>query len=136
MKIVLDTNQWVSALICPQGRPAQIVQAWRHGKVEIALSPGILNELFNVLRRPRIKNKYHLTDTDIADFLQLLKQYTCIVQGESNINITKDPDDNIIIACAVAAGADYIISGDHHLVEILEYQGIRIIHAATFLQML
>lgn len=136
MRVVLDTNQLVSALICPQGHPAQIMQAWRQGKIELVLSRDILDELDNVLHRPCIKNKYHLSHTDIADFLRLLQQYTLIVQGAIDVDVAEDPDDNIVFACAVESGADYIISGDHHLVDIGEYQGIRIIRASTLLQML
>jgi putative PIN family toxin of toxin-antitoxin system len=137
MRIVLDTNQFVSALIRKEGHPAQILQAWREGKIDIAVSPNLLEEVYEVLNRPRIKRKYHLTTEDIEGYLMLLQKYALMMPGMLEVNVlVEDTDDNVIIACAVEAEADYIVSGDHHLLNLREYQDIRIIRASEFLQIL
>lgn len=137
MRIVLDTNQLVSALIRKNGRPAQILQAWRQGQVELAVSPDLLEEVAEVLNRPRIKHKYRLTDEDIDQYLLLLKWYAITTPGTTEVSIVAaDPDDNIIVACAVEAEADYIVSGDSHLLDLEEYQGIQIVQTSDFLQIL
>jgi hypothetical protein len=137
MRIVLDTNQFVSALISPAGNPARIMDSWRQGKVELAVSPSVLNEVHNVLHRPHIKRKYHLTDLDIKRYVLLLEQYALIVPGLVRVNVVlDDPNDNIIVACALEAEADYLVSGDRHLLDLGEIKGIPIVRASEFLKIL
>ena len=137
MRVVLDTNQYVSALIRPDGHPAQILQFWRNKRIEIAVSPKLIEELSDVLPRQRLRRKHNLTDTEIAGFVQLLLQYAVIVEGEVEVKVVEDdPDDNMILACALEAGANYIVSGDRHLLNIGEYQGIAIIRSSEFLSVL
>ncbi len=137
MRIVLDTNQFVSALIRKKGNPAQILRAWREGRLELAVSQDLLEEVYEVLHRPRIKRKYHLTAEDIEQYLLSLQKYALMMPGILEVNVVvEDPDDNVIIACAVEAEADYIVSGDKHLLNLREYQGIRIIRASEFLRIL
>ena len=64
MRVVLDTNQHISATIRPDGHPAQIVKLWRIGLIELAISPPILEEFKIVVHRPRIQQKYNLSDSD------------------------------------------------------------------------
>ena len=134
MRVVLDTNQHISATIRPDGHPAQIVKLWRIGLIELAISPPILEEFKIVVHRPRIQQKYNLSDSDIAEYLELLQTFTVLVPGTITVNaVPADPDDNIIIACAIEAKADVIISGDQHLLSLDSYQGIPIVKAVDFL---
>ncbi len=137
MRVVLDTNQFVSALISKYGASAKVLQAFRDGQIEVAISPLLLAEVNEVLHRPRLKRKYHLTDRDIEAYLLLLSRYAIMVPGKVEVDVVAaDPDDNLIISCALEAEADYIVSGDHHLLDLGEYQGIQIIRALELLQML
>ncbi len=134
MRIVLDTNQHISAIIQPNGRPAQILRLWRAGVIELAISPLILEEFEIVVYRPRIQQKYNLSDEDIAEYLEMLREFAIMVSGSITVNaVPDDPDDNIIIACALEAKVDLIISGDNHLLALGSYQGIPIVKAADFL---
>ncbi|MDE0424411.1 MAG: putative toxin-antitoxin system toxin component, PIN family [Candidatus Poribacteria bacterium] len=134
MRVVLDTNQHISAIIRPNGHPAQIVRLWRSGLIELAISPFILEEFEGVVHRPRIQEKNNLSDADIAEYLEILRTFAVIVPGTIIVNaIPDDPDDNIIIACAIEAEADMIISGDQHLLSLGSYQGIPIFRAVDFL---
>ena len=134
MRVVLDTNQHISAIIRPNGHPAQIVKLWRIGLIEVAISPFILDEFEAVVHRPRIQQKHNLSDADIAEYLEVLRTFAVLVPGTIIVNaVPDDPDDNIIIACAIEAEVDMIISGDQHLLSLGSYQGIPIVKAVDFL---
>lgn len=134
MRVVLDTNQHISAIIRPNGHPAQIVKFWRIGLIEVAISPFILEEFEAVVHRPRIQQKHNLSDADIAEYLEGLRTFAVLVPGAVTVNaVPDDPDDNIIIACAIEAEVDMIISGDQHLLSLGSYQGIPIVRAVDFL---
>ena len=134
MRVVLDTNQHISAIIRPDGHPAQIVKLWRIGLIEVAISPFILEEFEAVVHRPRIQQRYNLSDADIAEYLEVLRTFAVIVPGTITVNaVPNDPDDNIIIACAIEAEVDMITSGDQHLLSLGSYQGVPIIKAVEFL---
>ena len=135
MRVVLDTNQHISAIIRPNGHPAQIVRLWRIGLIELAISPFILQEFEAVVRRPRIQQKNNLTDADIAEYLDILRAFAVLVPGAITVHaVPDDPDDDIIIACAIESKADVIISGDQHLLSLGSYQGIPIVRAVDFLR--
>ena len=125
MRVVLDTNQHISAIIRPDGHPAQILQLWRIGLIEIAISPLMLEEFEVVAHRPRIQQKYNLSDADIDEYIEVLSAFAVVVPGEITVDaVPDDPDDNIVIACAIEAEADVIISGDQHLLSLGSYQRI------------
>ena len=134
MRVVLDTNQHISALIRPNGNPAQILRLWHIGLIEVAISPPMLKELAVVVHRPRIQQKYNLLDADVAEYFEVLNAFAVVVPGAIVLDaVPDDPDDNIIIACAIEAEADVIISGDQHLLSLGSYHRIPIIKAADFL---
>ena len=136
MRVVLDTNQHISAIIRPKGHPAQIVRLWSNGLIELAISPLILEEFEMVVHRPRIQQKHNLSDTDITEYLEVLKKFTVLVPGTMIVDaVPDDPDDNIIIACAIEAEADVIVTGDQHLLSIGSYHGIPIVTAVDFLNL-
>ena len=98
MRVVLDTNQHISAIIRPNGHPAQIVKLWRIGLIELAISPFIIEEFEGVVHRPRIQEKNNLSDADIAEYLEVLRTSAVLVPGAITVNaVPDDPDDNIII---------------------------------------
>ena len=72
MRVVVDTNVFVSALIRPGGKPGQIIQRMRNGDFTLLYSDTLLNEWLDVLSRPRIRNKYHITNEDIQAVLLLI----------------------------------------------------------------
>lgn len=135
MRVVLDTNQHISAIIRPDGNSAQILRLWRIGLIEIAISPAMLEEFAVVVHRPRIQQRYNLSDTDIAEYIEVLNTFAIVVPGTITVDaVPDDPDNNIIIACAIEAETDMIISGDQHLLLLGSYQGIPIVKAVDFLR--
>ena len=136
MLVVLDTNQYVSALIRRGGQQDDLLEAWRRRRFGIAISPALLSEVADVLHRPKICATYNLAAARISRFLAILEAQSMVVPSVVSVSaVSDDPDDNAVLACALEAQADYIISGDHHLLDLGSYQGIPIIRAATFLDL-
>ena len=137
-RIVIDTNILVSAILTPKGNPAKILKLVLEGKLNLIISPAILEETQQVLRYPRlaklmIKNK--ITKKEVYDFLGKMSKVAVITPDKLEIDaIPDDPADNKILACGLEGEADYIISGDHHLTDLKIFQGIKIVNPATFLK--
>ena len=133
MKIVLDTNVVVSATINPKGPPAEIIRAWRSHSFRWVTSLALLDELERTLLSPRIESYSCWSNDEIADFLSTVRQATEISSPNRRIDvITSDPADNRVLEAAGAAAADVIVSGDHHLLALKEWQGIRVLSPADF----
>ena len=104
---------------------------------DLLTSTAILAELERVLHYDRIQKRYHLTDEMISAYLLTVRLDSELVEVTQQINaVERDPDDNSVLACAVQAGADYVVSGDPHLVDLLTYQGIPILTPSAFLAVL
>jgi len=137
MKAVLDANVFVSALISTRGTPRQIVDLWRDEAFELIISAVILDEIGRVLRYPRIAALHKLAEPELQTFLALLGEESRVVEPAERLRVSPDEPDNRYIECALAGGADYLVTGDKlHLMPIGEYEGIRIVSPATFLAIL
>lgn len=127
-KVVLDTNIVVSSLW--GGNPGKTIELWNEGKIVLVLSSEILNEYYNVIKR------FKLSDEDIDEFIILFihSKKTKIVEPKKKLLIIKDdPADNKFIEEAVEGKADFIVTGDKHLQELAEYEGIRIVSPRVLL---
>lgn len=136
-KAVIDVNLFVSSIINKKGTPAKLLQAWRDRAFLLILSEGMLGDIGRVLQYSHIKNKYHLKDDEINQALDTIKKFAIIFPDLIDLQvITEDPDDNKVLACAVRAMADYIVSGDGHLLNLGTYKDIPIVTAKDFLDAL
>lgn len=130
VRVVLDTNVLVSALGWG-GKPERCLRRGLRREVELLGSPDTLSELARVLGYP----KFDFTEREKAVFLSALLARTTIVRPEVDVEeIDADPDDDVFLECAVAGGADAIVSGDDDLLELGEYEGIPILTPDEFLQ--
>lgn len=138
LRVVLDTNQFVSSVLVKQGLPAQVLDAWRRREFLLVTSPLIITEIRSTLNYPRIRRKYPLTDADVERLVALLEQDALVAPGEVDAAgaIPADPADDMVLACAIEGQADFIVSGDHHLLDLGEYMGIPIVTAREFLERL
>ncbi|MGD2249056.1 MAG: putative toxin-antitoxin system toxin component, PIN family [Candidatus Methanofastidiosia archaeon] len=131
IRVVLDTNILVSGIFW-RGNPYKILQTCFQNKLSLIISPAILEELQDVLRTEK---KFELTKNDISSYMRLLISHSTLIEPVQTIDAIKDdPDDNMILECAAEGKADYIISGDKHLLSLNEYSGIKILSAREFLQ--
>jgi uncharacterized protein len=137
IRAVLDTNVWVSALLTPGNPPAKILEIALNGEMRLIISPGIIGEIGRVLQYPKLikalKN-HQITSQDVAEVILKLLKVALITPGKTLAEgVSNDPADDMVIACALEGQADFIISGDHHLTDLENYQGIKIVDPATFL---
>jgi putative PIN family toxin of toxin-antitoxin system len=129
-RVVADTNVFLSALVFG-GPPEEIIDLARRGQIELLVSSQILLELANVL-----KSKFEWRDADVADAIRTIGYCSTLVKPGVVITAAKDDPDNRVLECAVACEADFIVSGDHHLLELESYRGIRILKARGLLDLL
>jgi len=134
VKIVIDANHFASGIIKPNSNPAKILDLVKQNQVELILSPSIIKEIKRILLYPKIQKYHRKTDREIDAFFEDILIFAWIVEGKKIVNVIEDdPTDNKYLACAYEGEADYIISGDHHLLDLKSYQGIEIIKAKTLL---
>lgn len=136
-KAVLDSNVIVSALIVPHGNPARIILLAKEGKFECVLSEDILLEVRNVLQRKHIQKKYHPAEDAIEEFIQAIRAHSTFhtIQYVEDI-IPNDPPDNVVLACAVEGGANYLVSGNLHFRNLKEHRNVKMVTPAQFLEIL
>ena len=132
-RVVLDVNVLVASLITPAGNAARIVDAWRRKELALITSPAIIAKVVEVLRRPHLFDAYPYDEGDIASLRELLEDEAHETPGELNLRvIEQDPEDDTILIAAVEGIADCIVSGDAHLKNLGQYQGIPILSPAEF----
>jgi putative PIN family toxin of toxin-antitoxin system len=137
MRVVLDTNSVVSRYLVAAGIPAQIMTAWRLQRFDLVVSPALLAEYERVLNYERLRRRHGLSPEEVTREIAGLRDAALLViPTEVPAVIADDPDDDHVLACAVAGEADYIVSGDRHLLTLGEYRGIRILRPAAFLALL
>lgn len=133
MRVTLDTNIIVSAFLVSLGAPARIVAAWRVGRFELIVSLALLVEYEHSLNYPRVQRRHGLTPEQVAAEVAAFAEFGTVVEPDSvPAVIAADPDDDHVLACALAGQADYIVSGDPHLLSVRSYHGIRILSPAAF----
>ncbi len=139
---LLDTNIWVSAFINPHGYPAKLIRAWIHGRFQVVVSIPLLDEIADVLSRPRIRNKYGLNANEIAEFLQLLVAQAIKVTPTGQLQVCRDPDDDLILETAVLGQARFVVSRDDdmkrdpELMAQMAAYGIMVLTVQQFLDLL
>lgn len=137
MRVVLDTNIIVSSFLVALGAPARIIASWRAGLFDLVVSPVLLAEYEEVLGYDRIRRRHGMTPEQIAAEVADLQRFALLVEPQTVPTvIPEDPDDDHVLACAVAGQAHYIVSGDPHLLNLRAYQGIRILSPAAFVALL
>ena len=136
MRAVVDTNVLVRALIKPQGTVGPVLLRLRQGEYTLLYALPLLEELVDVLNRPRIREKYQLTDQDIQTTVSLILLRGEAVATNEQITACRDPKDDKFLEVAVAGEADVIVSGDQDLLVLHPFSGIPIVQPAVFLHML
>ena len=129
MKIVIDTNVVISGVFFG-GTPRRIIEAVSNEAVHAYATPAIIDEYIDVVEEMVSRRQGKL---DGRILIPLIKKLSVILP-ESSIKLSRDPDDDKFIECATDAKAEYIISGDKDLLDIAEYQNVKIITAHDFCQ--
>ncbi len=129
LKIVVDTNLIVSAVITPHGKPARILELFRKNMIEIVISEEIVIEIQKVSNYPKIRKRHGWSLEETKWFIKGIKKFCIVVMPGAHNDpiITKDASDDKFLDCAVAGEVDYVVTGDKHLLELGQYSGIPII---------
>jgi putative PIN family toxin of toxin-antitoxin system len=134
MRLVLDTNLWISGLLW-RGLPWRLLQLAEQGVVELCSSPLMLAELAEVLAYPKLAPRLQqlgLTAMELTERAANLATIWETPEVAGPPIVAVDPDDDIFLHCASIAHADTILSGDGHLLDLCQYAGIPIITVRDF----
>ena len=130
MKVVVDTNVLISGVFFG-GMPSRVLEAWRDGRIGLVVSPEILEEY----RRAGEELEAQFPGVSLAPLLALLVMTAEIIEAPGlPEQVSRDPDDDKFIACALAGDCQLIISGDKDLLEVSGYQGVKIVAPREFLE--
>ena len=128
MKIVLDTNVFISGIFFT-GPPYQILRAWQKQDLQIVISLEILDEYDRV--GEELVDQF--PEVDLNPVLELFTTKAELIKAAPlDEAVCDDPDDDKFFACAIAGGADLIVSGDKHLLKMSGYQGVEVVRPRQF----
>lgn len=134
MRAVVDANVFVSALLVDLGPPWAVVDSWRRGEFEMITTTELLAELRDVFARPSILSRL-IEPPD--ETLQHIVDVAVQARSGPRLDVIRDdPSDNRLLEAAIAGGADFIVSGDRHLLSLESYAGVAIVTPARFLAIL
>lgn len=132
VRVVLDVNVCISGLLWT-GTPNRLIRAAETGDFTPVMTPAIIEEVRDALARPRFAARITALSTSVGELIESLLSVVEVIQ-ETRVEavIPQDPDDDKILACAVASGARWIVSGDAHLLGVKRYRGISILTPKKF----
>ena len=128
MKVVFDTNILVSALVFPGGRADAALRRIVEEQDQLIISKAILAELLRVLG-----SKFSRDSEELAHVAVFLSELALTVKPRRRLQVVKDEPDNRILECALTGRAEVIVTGDHSLLALGEYKGVRIISLREYL---
>lgn len=130
MKVVLDANIFVSFFLTKNPRISKIFHLWQEKIITIIVSPAIKAEIFAVFQYPKIKKLLTLKDFQALKYL--LDNQTVLVYPRKRVFLCADPEDNIYLECCQESQADFLISGDNHLLKLEKFKQTRIVSPTIF----
>ena len=129
MRVVLDTNILISAFVFPGGNPEAVYRLALDGRIELVTSPVLLAEFARVLA-----DKFGWEEGWTEEAVAHVARTAVIARPTDPVaEIEADPDDDRVLEAAIDGGADWIVSGDRHLLDLKRWRGIRVVKAVTFL---
>lgn len=134
MRLVVDTNILISALLAGTSLPAQLIIRWREGRFDLLTAAEQLDELMRVTRYPKIRER--LAPALAGRLINDLRAIAVTVQKLPVVDVSADPHDNYLLAIAAAGAADFLVTGDKRdLLGIAVYKGAKITTVRDFLAM-
>lgn len=115
MRVLFDSNVWISALLNSRGHPAKLLTRWSRGEFEVIVSPRIIEEIRSTLLAPRIARKYGITAAEIERFIELILLRTIAVFPQDRLRLCRDDRDDHLLEAALIGKAAALISRDDDL---------------------
>ena len=128
MRVVFDTNIYISALAIPGGNAEEAYLEAVHGAFDLYTSVAILTETARVLQ-----TKFDWAEEKVREAVQTISQVSIVFRPRPTLHILDDEPDNRILECAIAAQAEFVVSGDRHLLALKHHADITMISLADFL---
>jgi putative PIN family toxin of toxin-antitoxin system len=135
VKAVFDTNTLISGLLF-KGNESQLLELVESGCIELFISAELSVELENVLDYPRVVKVLIRQQKNKEGCLLTVAKGASLVEPRVRVDVIADGDDNRVLECAVEAGAEYIVSGDSHLLDLKSYKGVQIVSSTRMLEIL
>lgn len=129
-RVVFDKNILLSAFLFG-GKPEELFELVRLKKFQLLISPSILAEFATCLR-----DKFLWIEGDVAEAIKTVGYSAELIKPVQKIKVLEDEPDNRMLECAIEGKADFIVSGDKHLLQLEEFQGIPIVRAALLISRL
>jgi putative PIN family toxin of toxin-antitoxin system len=134
LRLVVDTNVLISALLSSRSLPAHLIELWREGRFDLLTSAEQLDELMRVTRYPRIRER--LAPALAGRLINELKDVAIVLVDLPFITASPDPYDNYLLATAIAGSADFIVTGDKRDLLILKnFRSVKIVTVRELLTM-
>jgi putative PIN family toxin of toxin-antitoxin system len=127
LRVVFDTNIFISAFVIPGGKAEEVYLHVLRGDFDLCSSVAILIETAQKLR-----DKFGWPENQIVRLLQAISKVATVIKTRPHLHVLADEPDNRILECAVEAAADFIVTGDKHLLSLKNFQDIRIISLSNF----
>lgn len=135
LRVVLDTNVWISGMFFGRGAPAKLLQCWRDEQFNVVMSLVTLAELETVLSRKSVQ--FGAEPNLALEWLKYVEAYAAFVDVETSFKgSSRDPKDDMMLEAAVAGAAEYLVTGDQDLLVLRMFRNTRIITPREFLDLL
>ncbi|MBI5100615.1 MAG: putative toxin-antitoxin system toxin component, PIN family [Nitrospirae bacterium] len=129
MKVVFDTNIYISAFITPGGHGEIAYQKAIDGEIQLFSSVPILTEMAG-----KLQDKFKWDAEHVTEAVRHIAAVAVVLKPKKRLSVLADEPDNRVLECAAEAGAEVIVTGDKHLLKLDSYRGIGIITLAKFLE--
>ena len=131
----MDTSVMVSVAFAKEGLAREMRELIADGAFTLVTSKAIMAELYRVLQYPHIIKLFKPSEDDINEFIGMIIEHALITKGRYSIKkIADDPTDDMFLACALEAKADFIVSRDPHIRNLKQFHGVKIIDVKGFLE--
>jgi len=133
MRLVLDTNVVASALLW-DGPPRLLLRTGPHENIVLLSSAPLLAELTDILSRPKFEQKIAASLLSVDQLVDLYAELVSLVRPALVPRLAPDPDDDVVIGTAIAAKAEFIVTGDKALLSVADFEGGRIVSVREALE--
>lgn len=134
LKAVIDSNVFISALISSAGKPRQLLICLENSAFTFFYPKQLIAELQNAPTKPRLAAK--VTPAQVNRLVDLLERKGVLMEPEQVPPVSRDPKDDVFLACAAVSGSDYLVSGDKDLLDLQTHGRTQIVRPAEFLSIL
>ena len=129
-RVIIDTNLWISFLIKNDFK--KLDEKIRDGKIKLVFSVDLIDEFLKVADRPKFRKYFQ--KNDVEQLIKLFDSFGEVIEVKSEVLVCRDPKDNFLLSLSKDSHSDYLITGDKALLELLEFEGTKILSMTNYLK--